>query len=854
MPKPPPPDGPTPLTPHVVITSPSDGTFFNGGSNPDTIVVTGTVFLTCDDPGGSCAPGNISQVTVQLGGSTPLQATLNLDSIPAGGTEESGSWSFTGAPQPGAVGDLSITATLTALTGVKPHQRVETTGASVTVFLRPSPPPPPEDTILNLQWANRPFDTSDPNWPSSLFHGQQFFQDESPVWEWMPVLHPTTEVETPPVGCSGTAVRPRLSNEGSAGDMPFTHMFGNDWTVDLVLDQRYRNLLAIGNTNSHSLLRQDPDAGESIRIAKEVLGIDPATDYGPAVKGTLHCEIDRGLIPRPFRALQGDRVAILGRWVVDVGHNNPYGAEIHPPLLLACARPVSASETFVSLVCRPYLSSQQFGSGGLLSQFYREVAAVFHDPFKDRMAARPNPPYTTPFSGIVLAQFNIRPPTPPPAGAALTLDFHFTTRPGVVVQVAPTADAALVIVTMNDVLYTPASLPARHDRFVNPKDLAAAQPGFGTVLAGLEAGGSIDPVNPLAAAVFAADYVTDTYDTPQAVSPADSDIHSLPLPSQHFSEDASQPFPLYGWIRARWTGAPAVSWRPDWAGVPAGVATDTAIAAASYGGRLFAFAKGLDDRIYTSILDEAAPASWGGWHEVAGGGTTDVAPAAATGVDEQVYLFGKGINDRQIYLNVLRVDAVDPSVFRENWTGWSAVPGGGTTDAALCATAYAGRLLLFAKGIDRAIYVNSLDSSGSWSGWSAVPGGGTTDAGLTSAVGIDSRLYLFAKGIDRRIYMNVMDLSGAWSGWQEVPGGGTTDTALRVTRYGARLFLFGKGIDDKIYVNMMEPAGTWSGWAGLPGDVTTVTSITPAEGPDGLLYAFAVTPQQQIVYTTNSNA
>ena len=118
---------------------------------------------------------------------------------------------------------------------------------------------------------------------------------------------------------------------------------------------------------------------------------------------------------------------------------------------------------------------------------------------------------------------------------------------------------------------------------------------------------------------------------------------------------------------------------------------------------------------------------------MAGGGTTDVAPAAAIGVDEKVYLFGKGINDRQIYLNILHVDAdPDPLVFHENWTGWSAVPGGGTSDAALCATAYADRLLLFGKG--------------------------TID--------------------DRRIYMNVMNLTFAWSGWQEVPGGGTTDTGL----------------------------------------------------------------------------
>jgi hypothetical protein len=182
------------------------------------------------------------------------------------------------------------------------------------------------------------------------------------------------------------------------------------------------------------------------------------------------------------------------------------------------------------------------------------------------------------------------------------------------------------------------------------------------------------------------------------------------------------------------------------------------------------------------------------------------------------------------------------------------VPGSGTTDAALCATAYYGQLWLFAKGINDKIYGNPL-VGGSWGRWWPVPGGGTTDAGLASAAGVDGRLYLFAKGInDRRIYMNIFDQATAWSGWQEVPGGGTTDAALRVCRYGARLVLFGKGIDDKkIYVNTMDPAGAWSGWVGLPGNVTAFTSITPAEGPDGLLYAFAVTPRQQIVYTTNAN-
>lgn len=328
---------------------------------------------------------------------------------------------------------------------------------------------------------------------------------------------------------------------------------------------------------------------------------------------------------------------------------------------------------------------------------------------------------------------------------------------------------------------------------------------MGAVLTDLEAVGAFDPLKPWAPAVFAADIVTDTYDNPQAVSAAGTDVRSLPLPEQHYSQDASQPFPLYGWIRVGWTGTLAVGWRPDWAALPVGMATDTAVAATAYGGRLFVFTKGVDDHLYTTVLDEAAPISWSGQHEV-GGGTTDVARAAAIGADDKVYLFAKGMNDRGIYLNILDVAADDtaPGGTRENWTGWAAVPGGGPTDA-----------------------------------------------GLTSTVGIDGRLYLFAKGIDA--YLNTVDTSSAWSGWREVPGGGTTDAALRVCSHGARLVLFGKGIDDhKIYVNVMEPAGDWSGWMGVPGDVTTITSITPAEGPDGLLYAFAVTSQQQVLYTTNT--
>src|ERR1700737_4666711 len=97
MAKPPPPVL-TPLTPHIVITAPAAGATFKGGTNPDTIPVQGTVFLTCDDPGGDCDVGRISGVTVKLGDADVTPATLKLDPTPAQGTEQSGSWQFSGAP------------------------------------------------------------------------------------------------------------------------------------------------------------------------------------------------------------------------------------------------------------------------------------------------------------------------------------------------------------------------------------------------------------------------------------------------------------------------------------------------------------------------------------------------------------------------------------------------------------------------------------------------------------------------------------------------------------------------------------------------------------------------------------
>src|SRR4051812_34894654 len=78
------------------------------------------------------------------------------------------------------------------------------------------------------------------------------------------------------------------------------------------------------------------------------------------------------------------------------------------------------------------------------------------------------------------------------------------------------------------------------------------------------------------------------------------------------------------------------------------------------------------------------------------------------------------------------------------WSGWREVPGGGLTDVALNAAVFDDAIYLFGKGLaDKKVYVARGNGSGSgWGGWSEVPGGGLTDAALASAR-LGSSLYLF---------------------------------------------------------------------------------------------------------------
>jgi CubicO group peptidase (beta-lactamase class C family) len=241
--------------------------------------------------------------------------------------------------------------------------------------------------------------------------------------------------------------------------------------------------------------------------------------------------------------------------------------------------------------------------------------------------------------------------------------------------------------------------------------------------------------------------------------------------------------------------------------------TGLAPAAASLNKRIFVFAIGTNDqRLYVTSALFAQPFDGfsKGWTALPDA-TTDASPAAAS-LGNRIYVFAKGVNDKQVYVN----SAVDGQAF-DGWNhGWQVVSGI-TTNTAPAAAALGNRLYVFAKSnTDNRIYVNSAVNGqafdGWGQGWQAVPGIATNVA--PAAATLNNRLYIFAKGItDNRIYVSSAADGQAFGRWQEVEGNGTTDAALGAAALGGRIYVFAKGLTDKrIYVNSAAVGQPFDGW------------------------------------------
>jgi hypothetical protein len=397
--------------------------------------------------------------------------------------------------------------------------RLPLLGYVAAIALRAQSPGP----ILDTSNQNPPYHSKAGNWGASVCGGRQYFKNEYPPDEWMQVLHPGSKADDDPVVAAGVVVSPSLSEN----DVPFTHPFGLDWQFSIALDPRFDALLALGNAGP------DAEFVEATRRAA-VLGL-------PAKKGVLGVETDQDLIPAAYRAREGDRVVVMGRWIADCGHTD-FHAEIHPPLLMVTARAAGSTATKVSLISRPWLVGQRFQPDDepIRRHLLNEVIKV--ETFRStRVEAHPR--ILPPFSRPVRMDFTVRPPLRRSPNDRLAISFHFTVRRGVTVAVARAgADAVAVRIDLDPAAYKVAPLPRRKDWY-----LPIAFIGRRTdVIDKIQLANLIG--HPLAGLLLQRDWITDRYDAPVAAGTHDFETSAAP-----YSIDDSQPFPIYGWMRVEWT-------------------------------------------------------------------------------------------------------------------------------------------------------------------------------------------------------------------------------------------------------------------------------------------------------------
>jgi hypothetical protein len=424
--------------------------------------------------------------------------------------------------------------------------------------------------ILDIRFDNPPLPAEDEtDWAAS---GGDEYPLDIPM-EWPQTLAPDQEYEGEHlVGCSGWVVAP----DDSGGDVPFDHPMGFDWEFQVALDDDDR-----GFQRLLSPVSTEPE-GDAPLLAR-ALGL-------PTRRGLLGLEWDKDLLPASFRGRvkHGDRVAAFGRWILDAGHSIDgfWRTEIHPPLLLATGSVQddpgpAGSHTRVLFLSRPFLVGNEFtqdvntayddqapSDGHFFAHLISELFRVIN--LQSRHVEAHPKIKSFPFQGNYQLPVVVRPPRPrATASEQLTVSFAFRVRPGCHVQLlSGPGDEVEVVVAMNSDQYTPPRLPERRQCNYQPDRLDKLSQGAEVKIIALKAitialAALKVPFGGLALALYTKfildrGIITDRYarlPEQDVMDPAGAVLDtpaSAVLPGQGITVDHDQPYPVIGWIQARW--------------------------------------------------------------------------------------------------------------------------------------------------------------------------------------------------------------------------------------------------------------------------------------------------------------
>ena len=442
------------------------------------------------------------------------------------------------------------------------------TFSSTAILAQPMPPKPcplcsvplPRNTwMLDTDHRNPRFGTIGQKWASAVCNDAEWLRSAGTKYEWQPILEPTYAAESQPVAVSGIASdvhRSQAKENGDAkdGDVWFTHPFGNDFNFNVIWPR---------NANFDFLMapRIKADAEQdSMRLQ--------ALNSGLPNAGVLHVETDSDFIPSSFAVRDGDHVAVFGRWIVDCGHDT-FKSEIHPPLLLARASTPDGLATKSTLISRPYLVTQDYDHGSLREHLLWQIGRLpllltAPPPFdlviasKQQLTARTKV-LTTPFRGIQLLYYYVRPPVKQPRGQILRVSYGLTVRTGVQVSLYPVSDntgTVVVGVFLDEAAYKPPALPEKKDWKVPLSDIKSHE-NLGPWITGAEVGAAALG-NPGVSIVLENGVVTDRYLFPKVpeVNMVTVLASSLRSGKAVVAVDDSQPFPVRGAVDLDWVPDP----------------------------------------------------------------------------------------------------------------------------------------------------------------------------------------------------------------------------------------------------------------------------------------------------------
>lgn len=222
------------------------------------------------------------------------------------------------------------------------------------------PPGSPEASVetaggLTLRWTteaetrNGPAPTSD---PVEACGSDQF------TYLTELLQHPVPEYDVPQhwgdvvAGGRQVMVSGTVQHAGfGTGDLPFDHVFGSDFNMDVGVDAPFAAFTQMGG---------GPTALPMHVELEEGLFPHARTAAGPATGATWTEMSDaaRESVQPGYLPLPGDRVIVMGRWILDCGHGD-YFTELHPLTFMAWSH-VDGGRTTVGFFYNPYRVGQRY--------------------------------------------------------------------------------------------------------------------------------------------------------------------------------------------------------------------------------------------------------------------------------------------------------------------------------------------------------------------------------------------------------------------------------------------------------------------------------------------------------------